>query len=212
VGCLKHALRGLGRPIPPDADLLRYIGPPLRETFASLLGPASPEAIDDAVALYRERFAATGIFENVVYPDVPPALAELRALGPRHLVGARRHVDVLAATAEEDEQRGICDQRRGGDRRDEHRTRPVHGRAVEPASRAPGASAAQWPYRKPCLRHQRPGHGGRSEPRRGQLYRGGLADAHLPVGLRRLASPATHVGWRHALTLLDTGSAARPSS
>lgn len=81
VGCLKHALRGLGRPSPPDADLARFIGPPLRETFASLLGSASPEAIDDAVALYRERFAATGIFENVVYPDAPPVLAELQALG-----------------------------------------------------------------------------------------------------------------------------------
>jgi phosphoglycolate phosphatase len=81
VGCLKHALAGLGRPIPPDADLLRYIGPPLRETFASLLGSASPEVIEAAVALYRVRFAATGIFENVVYPDVPPVLAELQALG-----------------------------------------------------------------------------------------------------------------------------------
>jgi phosphoglycolate phosphatase len=83
VACLKHALRGLGRPIPPDADLLRYIGPPLRETFASLLSSASPEAIDEAVALYRERFSATGIFENVVYPGVPPALTELQALGMR---------------------------------------------------------------------------------------------------------------------------------
>ncbi len=81
VACLKHALRGLGRSSPPDADLARFIGPPLRETFASLLGSASPAAIDEAVALYRERFAATGIFENALYPDVPPVLAELQALG-----------------------------------------------------------------------------------------------------------------------------------
>jgi len=81
VACLKHALRGVGQSSPPDAELLRYIGPPLRETFASLLGSAGPGAVEEAVALYRERFAATGIFENVVYPTVPAALAELQALG-----------------------------------------------------------------------------------------------------------------------------------
>ncbi len=81
VGCLQHTLRGLGRPSPPDADLARHIGPPLRETFTTLLGSASPGVIDQAVALYRERFSATGIFQNVVYPAVPSALAELRASG-----------------------------------------------------------------------------------------------------------------------------------
>jgi phosphoglycolate phosphatase len=81
VGSLRYALRELGRPSPPDADLVRYIGPPLRETFASLLGSDCREAIDEAVALYRERLSAIGIFENAVYPGVPSMLAELQALG-----------------------------------------------------------------------------------------------------------------------------------
>jgi phosphoglycolate phosphatase len=81
VACLKHALRGLGRPSPPDSDLLRCIGPPLKESFGRLLGSDDGKAIDTAIALYRERFSVTGIFENAVCPGVPSALAELQALG-----------------------------------------------------------------------------------------------------------------------------------
>lgn len=81
VACLKHALRGLGRPSPPDSDLVGCIGPPLRESFGMLLGSADGKVIDEAIALYRERFSVTGIFENTLYPGVPPALTELRDLG-----------------------------------------------------------------------------------------------------------------------------------
>ena len=35
--CLQHALAGLGRPVPPVESLRRFVGPPLRETFAELL-------------------------------------------------------------------------------------------------------------------------------------------------------------------------------
>lgn len=55
------------------------IGPPLRRSFARLLGGAhDPE---EAVRLYRERYAAGGIFEAHVYPGVLDAMAALRAEG-----------------------------------------------------------------------------------------------------------------------------------
>ena len=81
VACLQHALHRLGRPCPPPADLVAFIGPPLRESFGRLLDTDEGSAIDEAVTLYRERFAAIGLFENIVYQGVPEALAELRGLG-----------------------------------------------------------------------------------------------------------------------------------
>ena len=81
VACLKHALRGLGRSTPPDSDLERYIGPPLQESFALLLGAERQGEVDAAVQLYRERFSAKGLFENAVYPGIQAALAGLQGLG-----------------------------------------------------------------------------------------------------------------------------------
>jgi len=81
VACFKYALRGLGCPTPPDSELERYIGPPLQESFAFLLGAERHGEVDAAVQLYRERFSAKGMFENAVYPGVPSALGRLQALG-----------------------------------------------------------------------------------------------------------------------------------
>jgi phosphoglycolate phosphatase len=80
---LQHALASLGRPAPPADSLLRFIGPPLGETFATLLATRDADLIARAVERYRERYATAGLYENVVYPDVPPALARLRRGGHR---------------------------------------------------------------------------------------------------------------------------------
>jgi phosphoglycolate phosphatase len=79
VRCLKHALQGLGVPSPTDKDLEQYIGPPLHANFASLLNSTDAELIGQAVALYRRRFAATGMYENAVYPGIENALLMLQA-------------------------------------------------------------------------------------------------------------------------------------
>ena len=81
VGCIKHALNSLQLQCPSDAELARYIGPPLQESFRTLLNTTDPVRIDEAVALYRERFTVTGLFENTVYPGIAEALAALKAQG-----------------------------------------------------------------------------------------------------------------------------------
>lgn len=68
INCLKHALMGLSHGCPSDVELERYIGPPLQESFAALLGSADSVRINAAVALYRQRFLAKGMFENAVCP------------------------------------------------------------------------------------------------------------------------------------------------
>jgi phosphoglycolate phosphatase len=78
--CIKFALSGLGEPCPSDIELQEYIGPPLHASFGSLFGAESPK-IAKAVALYRDRFSAKGIFEHTIYPEIPSALESLTALG-----------------------------------------------------------------------------------------------------------------------------------
>jgi phosphoglycolate phosphatase len=98
VGCFRLALAAMGRPAPPEADLRWIIGPPLRQSFAGLLG--GEERVEGALAVYRARYGSTGLFDAFVYDGVPEALAELKASGVRLFlctskpaVSARRILD-----------------------------------------------------------------------------------------------------------------------
>src|SRR4051812_36088438 len=81
LACIRFALDRFQYPAPADAELLRFIGPPLTEAFRELLAVEDAVAIASAVAAYRERFATLGMFENVVYPGIPEALAQLHERG-----------------------------------------------------------------------------------------------------------------------------------
>jgi phosphoglycolate phosphatase len=88
--CYQFALDGLGHPTLPRAELLRFIGPPMRENFAALLGAGDRELIERAVTLYRERFARVGLYENEVYPGVCEMLETLRAADFRLFVATSK--------------------------------------------------------------------------------------------------------------------------
>jgi phosphoglycolate phosphatase len=81
IRSVQHALTGLGSHVPEAADLRWCVGPPLQDSFAELLRTDDRERIDRAIALYRERFATTGMFENAVYPGVSDGLRRLRSSG-----------------------------------------------------------------------------------------------------------------------------------
>jgi phosphoglycolate phosphatase len=86
-----NAEDGGNRPIPAEFELGWIVGPPLRESFATLAGE---ESVDRMLALYRERYDAIGMFENEVYDGVPAALDQLRARGDRLFVAtSKREVD-----------------------------------------------------------------------------------------------------------------------
>lgn len=79
--CLQHGLEQLGRSFPDQAELVQYIGPPLRWTFPRLLGTDDTELVDAAVRHYRQRYTDVGLFENTVYPGIPELLASLQQDG-----------------------------------------------------------------------------------------------------------------------------------
>ncbi len=76
--CIRYALERLGEAPPAADELTRYIGPPLLETFAELVGEARAA---DALALYRERFADVGWQENRRFPGMLEALEALASAG-----------------------------------------------------------------------------------------------------------------------------------
>jgi phosphoglycolate phosphatase len=76
--CMKYALHKLGAPCPSDDVLASFIGPPLRGTFAVLLETSDRSLVEQALALYREEYGATGLFENHVYAGVIQMLDHAR--------------------------------------------------------------------------------------------------------------------------------------
>ncbi len=88
--CIQYALRRIGRPYPPKAELVQFIGPPLRWTFPRLLGNEDKDLIDRAVGFYRERYGDVGLFENQVYPGICELLEQLQSEGyPLYVVTSK---------------------------------------------------------------------------------------------------------------------------
>jgi phosphoglycolate phosphatase len=84
-GILKSIVYALDRMRLPPLDeetMIRFIGPPLRDSFMRYCG-LSPADADRAIAIYRERYVPVGIFENAVAPGMPELCARLKARGYR---------------------------------------------------------------------------------------------------------------------------------
>jgi phosphoglycolate phosphatase len=79
--CVAHALERIGEPVPGESELRRWIGPPLRDSFAPMLRDAA--RIERAVAFYRERFEAIGHAEHRLYDGIADAIRALSERGHR---------------------------------------------------------------------------------------------------------------------------------
>ena len=79
--CINHALEELGRPPVAEDQLRGMIGDPLTTIFVALLSSDKRSEIDRAIAAYRRRFYAVGIFENCLFPEIAGTLAEWRDAG-----------------------------------------------------------------------------------------------------------------------------------
>ena len=76
---VQYALSKLG--IYADTEeLVRFIGPPLVESFATFFS-LSPSDCELAAKYYRERFSQVGIFENAVLDGIPEMLEKLVSAG-----------------------------------------------------------------------------------------------------------------------------------
>lgn len=89
VNCAEHALNAMGITEPDRSKLLRFIGPPLIDSFMDFYGMDKENAIK-AVAAYRERYPVKGIFENRVYEGISEALDMLKRGGKRLAVATSK--------------------------------------------------------------------------------------------------------------------------
>jgi len=77
---MQFALGELGEPVPDTDTLRQYIGPPLQVTFPILFKGDAARA-NEALRLYRQRYAEIGKFENELIPGIVDALQPVRETG-----------------------------------------------------------------------------------------------------------------------------------
>ena len=88
INCAILALEHFGLPIPTREELRVFVGPPLHESFMKQGFPA--ELAEEAVAVYRERYVPTGMFENTPYPGVRELLEKLHTEGHKLYVASSK--------------------------------------------------------------------------------------------------------------------------
>ena len=94
VRSLSYALRALGLPEESEDNVLRYVGPPLKEAFGELLPDSDPETLDLAVKYYRERYFDIGWRENSLYDGMREALEELQTMGHQMYICTSKRRDI----------------------------------------------------------------------------------------------------------------------
>ena len=75
-----HALAHWNIEVADRAELYKFIGPPLSDSFMRYYGFSEEDAIH-AIAVYREYFSVKGLYENEVYPGILELLSALKAAG-----------------------------------------------------------------------------------------------------------------------------------
>ena len=80
IECVKYSVEKMGFPIPDEKTLYKFIGPPLRDSYMDFCGMNAQQSMQ-AIAFYRERYNAEGIFECEVYPGIRELFARLRESG-----------------------------------------------------------------------------------------------------------------------------------
>jgi phosphoglycolate phosphatase len=77
---LAYTFEAMGLPVPTPAKLLEWVGPPIMDSFRDLAG-FDPLTSARALAIYREHYVLTGVFDADLYPGVPDVLRAIHAAG-----------------------------------------------------------------------------------------------------------------------------------
>lgn len=78
VNSIKHVLGVFNVPIPEQALLKSFIGPPLVEILPAILGTEDTNIIERALVVYRMHYSSKGLYENALYPGITETLEGLR--------------------------------------------------------------------------------------------------------------------------------------
>ncbi len=94
-----HALRFFGIEESDDANLKRFVGPPLETSFSEFYG-LNEEETHKAISLYQERYKPIGVYENEPYEGIEECLQSLKDAGYRLVVATSKPVDMAMKVLE----------------------------------------------------------------------------------------------------------------
>lgn len=80
VHCVRETILGYGDPLPEEETLLRFIGPPLQDSFIRFCGYSAEKAAE-AVERFRLIYEPVGQYENRAAPGMAEVMARLKARG-----------------------------------------------------------------------------------------------------------------------------------
>lgn len=98
LAALTHTLQRMGVPVPPPAELVAFVGPPILDGFRDVIG-LDPAQSALALQYYREQYRAHGAFDSRVYEGVRAMLDGLRVVMPLAVATSKpEHIarDILA--------------------------------------------------------------------------------------------------------------------
>ena len=99
IQSLRHTEKEMGVAPLSDAEIQKFVGPPLRWSFQTFHG-VSEEAADRMVRIYREYYEANGMKNGLVYPGVIQALEEIGRQGCRIGIATLKQERVAQQTLE----------------------------------------------------------------------------------------------------------------
>lgn len=91
---INYALKSLQAEPHPAHQLLRFIGPPLKDTFTELLETDDEQIIMNAILKFRERYFDIGYKENRLYPGILEALNKLIIDGHALFIVTSKRTDI----------------------------------------------------------------------------------------------------------------------
>jgi phosphoglycolate phosphatase len=80
IASLTYTFERIGRPVPPVAELLSFVGPPILDTFRVSLGMDEAEA-ERALTVYREHYFSHGALDSAMFPGIDVVLRTLHEAG-----------------------------------------------------------------------------------------------------------------------------------
>jgi len=124
VHSIAHSLRALDKPVPPMKELLRWVGPPLPESYAVRAGLSESEVVE-ALKIYRAHYLDSGAYDSKLFDGMGTLLLGLKDAGATVALATSKPItpasvmlhhftltdyfDVVAGAAD-DESRGRKDQ------------------------------------------------------------------------------------------------------
>lgn len=84
-----HSLKKYGIEVADRAELYKFIGPPLHESYEKFYGFSHDEALR-AVEHYREYYKVKGIYENLVYDGIEELLVKLNENGKKVILATSK--------------------------------------------------------------------------------------------------------------------------